>query len=272
MNSMAAWIWTDAGFSECDSVPLSDRGFRYGMSVFESLPIRKNKPLFLLPHYERLRHACSLSGFSTALPGFEEFEKLLRAISFDGFARIYVTAGDGEASARETIGRVLVFAEPRTPREKYADEAYKLVLNSDPCVPILGGLKTANYWANLIALQKARQRECDEALLFNIKGELVSACMANVFIIQNGKIKTPALSSGARPGVIREWVMRKRPVGQGRITEDDLGAADEIFLTSSWLGVMPVASLEGRNFPSRDTAAQLRVEYEREISEVPDSE
>src|ERR1700677_3675136 len=267
MNSMAAWIWTGDGFSECDSVPLTDRGFRYGMSVFESLPVRKNKPLFLLPHYERLRHACALSGFSTPLPGIEDFETLLRGISFDGFARIYVTAGDGDASARETTGRVLVFAEPRTPREKYADEAYKLALNPDPYVSILGGLKTANYWANLIALQKARQRGCNEALLFNVKGELVSACMANVFVIQNGKIKTPAISGGARAGVIREWVMRKRPVGQGRITEDDLGSADEIFLTSSWLGVMPVASVERRNLPTRDTAAQLRVEYEQEISE-----
>src|ERR1700733_15331241 len=111
MNSMAAWIWTDAGFSECDSVPLTDRGFRYGMSVFESLPIRGGRPLFLLPHYERLRHACAQTGFTTALPRFEEFETLLRGVSFDAFARIYVTAGDGDASAREANGRVFVFAE-----------------------------------------------------------------------------------------------------------------------------------------------------------------
>ena len=268
MNRTVAWIWSEEGFVSCDSVPLTDRGFRYGMSVFESLPVRKNKPLFLLPHYERLQYACAQTGFVTALPQFEDFEKLLRGISFDGFARIYVTAGDGEASAHVAGGRVLVFAEPRTPREIYADEAYKLALHPDPCAPILGGLKTANYWMNLIALQKARQRGCDEALLFNARGEMISACMANVFVVQKGKIKTPATASGARAGVIREWVMRKRPVGQSRITDDDLGAADEIFLTSSWLGVMPVTALEGRNLPSREVADQLRVEYQREITEV----
>jgi branched-subunit amino acid aminotransferase/4-amino-4-deoxychorismate lyase len=242
------------------------------MSVFESLPVRKHRPLFLLPHYQRLQHACAQTGFVTALPRLEEFETLLRGISFDGFARIYVTAGDGEAAAHAADGRILVFAEPRTPREIYAAEAYTLALNPDPCSPILGGLKTANYWMNLIALQKARQRACDEALLFNPGGEIISACMANVFVVHHGKIKTPATTSGARAGVIREWVMRKRPVSQGRITDDDLGTADEIFITSSWLGVMPVTALEGRNLPSREVAMQLRVEYGREISEVASGE
>lgn len=268
MNNTVAWIWSEEGFVPCEAVPVGDRGFRYGMSVFESLPVRKNAPLFLLPHYERLRHACAQTGFVASLPRLEDFESLLRGISFDAFARIYVTAGDGDVSAREPDGRVLVFAEPRSAREQYGDETYKLAAHSHPTVPLLGGLKTGNYWANLIALQNARQRGCDESLLFNTDGELISACMANVFVMLEGKIKTPAASTGARAGVIREWVMRKRPVSQGRITMDDLGHAGEIFLTSSWLGVMPVTALEGRDLPSFGTAEQLRVEYEREIGEV----
>ncbi len=266
MDNIAAWIWSDNGFVPCESLPLTDRAFRYGMSVFESLPVRNQVPLFLTPHYERLRQACAFSGFAAALPGFEDFEMLLRGISFDAFVRIYVTAGD--ASAREDNGRVLVVAEARTAREKYGEENYKLALHDGPHLPLLGGLKTANYWANLIALQKARARGCDEALLSGCDGALISACMANVFVVQNGRIKTPAAACGARAGVVREWVMRKRPVSQGRLTADELGHADEIFLTSSWLGVMPAASLEGRDLPSRDAAAQLRVEYDREIGEV----
>ena len=268
MNDIAAWVWSEEGFIPCDSVPLADRGFRYGMSVFESLSVRENKPLFLLPHYERLRQACAQTGFVTVLPKLEEFETLLRGVSFDAFARIYVTAGDGDASSHAANGRVLVFAEPRTAREKYGNDAFKLALHPDPFVPLLGGLKTANYWANLIALQKARQRGCDESLLFSTNGDMVSACMANVFVVTNGKIKTPATGTGARAGVVREWVMRKRPVAQGRITGDDLEQADEIFLTSSWLGVMPAGALEARDLPSREVAAQLRIEYEREIGEI----
>ncbi len=207
--------------------------------------------------------------FGNRAAAFEDFEKLLRGISFDGFARIYVTAGDGDVSTHATAMAVCLCLPSRAFCAKSTRMmAYKLARHREPHAPILGGLKTANYWANLIALQKARQRGCDESLLFNNGGELISASMANVFIVQGGKIKTPAATSGARTGVLREWVMRKRPVGQGRITEDDLGQVDEIFLTSSWLGVMPVTALEGRDLPSHEVAAQLRVEYEREISEV----
>ncbi|HWB59812.1 MAG TPA: aminotransferase class IV [Chthoniobacteraceae bacterium] len=265
MNNPTAWIWSGDEFAPCDSIPLTDRGFRYGMSVFESLPVRKNTPLFLPAHYERLRHACAQTGFVKVLPSLEDFDVLLRGISFDAFARIYVTAGDGSVSAQDAEGRVLVYAEPRTAREKYGDDAYKLVLHPAPVIPLLGGLKTANYWANLIALQKGRQRGCDESLLFNTNGDLVSACMANVFVVQEGRIKTPATDTGARAGVVREWVMRKRPVAQGRITPADLENAGEIFLTSSWLGVMPAASLEGRELPSREIADLLHIEYERDF-------
>ena len=53
--------------------------------------------------------------------------------------------------------------------------------------------------------------------------------------------------------------------------KDDLAAADEIFLTSSGLGVMPVSELEGRVLPSRATGGQLRVEYAREIDQITGS-
>jgi len=265
MNKATAWLWTGSRFSPCEGIPPTDRAFRYGMSVFESLPVRNRKPFFLPQHYERLQHACAKAEFAATLPPLEELDALLRGISFDAFARIHVTAGDGGPCAPGENPRVLVFAEPRAPDA--ADKNYKLALHPEPSLPLLGGLKTGNYWANLIALQTARERGCDEALLFNIEGALISACMANVFVIKDGKIKTPATDCGARAGVIREWVTGRRAIEEARIAREDVSAADEIFLTSSWLGVMPVASLEGRSLPSREVAAQLRVEYAREIGE-----
>jgi branched-subunit amino acid aminotransferase/4-amino-4-deoxychorismate lyase len=59
--------------------------------------------------------------------------------------------------------------------------------------------------------------------------------------------------------------MGRREVREARMGMSDLGTADEIFLTSSWLGVMPASSLEWRELPSREIATQLRVEYAREI-------
>lgn len=264
-----SWLWNGKEFTPCDTIPVADRGFRYGMAVFESLPVRQNTPFFLPQHYDRLHHACFTTGLETPLPPLVDLDALLRCIVFDAFVRIYVTAGDGGVAAGTKQGRVFVFVEPRSVEPSLLDDfVYKIAIHPDPHAPVFEGLKTANYWANIAALQCARKEKFDEALLFSAKGHLISACMANAFIVKRGKIRTPHTMRGARAGVVREWVLGRQMVEECRISREDLLAADEIFLTSSWLGVMPVASLEGRELSSRDVALQLRVEYEREISEV----
>jgi len=237
------------------------------MSVFESLPVRGGIPYFLAGHYERLRHACLQSGLETGLPEFEAFDALLRGIEFDGFARIYVTAGEGNVFAGTERGNVFVFVEPRNFDQASEHDGYRLARHREPHAPVFGGLKTANYWTNLLALQAARKQECDEALLFNNSDELISASMANVFVVQEGKIKTPAARCGARAGVVREWVMGRREVEECSLDENDLAGADGIFLTSSGIGVMPVVSLDGRILGSRDVALELRVEYGVRLAE-----
>lgn len=269
MNSQSktTWRWEGNRFVACDTVPVADRGFRYGMSVFESLPVRNGIPYFLAGHYERLRHACLQGGLATGLPEFEVFDTLLRSIEFDGFARIYVTAGEGDIFASTEQGSVFVFVEPRNFDQASEPDGYRLARHREAHAPVFGGLKTANYWANLLALQAARKQGCDEVLLFNNSGELISASMANVFVVLEGKIKTPGTRCGSRVGVVREWVMGRRGVEECSLGESDLAGADEIFLTSSGIGVMPVVSLDGRILGSRDVALELRVEYGARIAE-----
>jgi branched-subunit amino acid aminotransferase/4-amino-4-deoxychorismate lyase len=259
-----AWIWEPGGYQPCDSVPLSDRGFRYGMSVFESILLRAGQPVFLREHLSRLTQACARCGFKFDLRGLDSLENLLRGSVSDGLARIYVTAGDGGVSSPAEACRIFVFAEPRTPvaTDVYG-RGYNLALAKEPHQPVFGGLKTANYWANIAALNEARPK--NESMLFNADGELISACMANVFVVQNGEIKTPELSCGARNGVVREWVMQRRKVVECTLTVGDLAEAVGVFLTSSWIGVMPVASVEGRPMPANADADSLRVDYDKAI-------
>jgi branched-chain amino acid aminotransferase len=108
---------------------------------------------------------------------------------------------------------------------------------------------------------------CNETLLFTPAGHLISACMANVFVIIGGRVLTPDLSTGARAGVVREWVLRHVEAKKALITRADLAGAEEIFLTSSWLGVMPCASVDGRPLPERDVSARLLDLYRKVLDE-----
>ena len=118
-------------------------------------------------------------------------------------------------------------------------------------------MKTANYWFNCDALSHAYRRKLDETLLFNDRAELVSACTANVFLLRGDRLCTPARSSGCRPGVIREWVIARRKVEERRLRREDVVNADEIFLTNSWIGIMPVATVEGRPLGPRWVGPKL---------------
>ena len=262
-----AWQWQNGAFAPCDSVPITDRGFRYGMSVFESLRITRGRAEFFEPHFARLIQACFDRDFAVDGTALRATLALFEESKLSGFARIYVTAGDGAPSGPAAQPRLLVFIEDRPPPN--TDDPLEIGLHDESYQPPFGGLKTANYWFNADALAQARRKGLDETLLFNDRAELVSATTANVFLVIGDHIHTPRRSRGARPGVIREWVINRRKVQERRLRREDILAADEIFLTNSWIGIHPVATVEGRPLGPRSVGPRLAAELERHGSERP---
>jgi len=258
---MTSWLWNGESFERTDSLPLSDRGFRYGMALFESLRVWDGAVDFWAPHQQRLLSACADRDFPVDERSISAAEDLLAGAGENGFARIYVTAGDGGPSSPVTQPRIFVMLEPREPER---ETSWALAFHEDTYHPVFSGLKTANYWFNCDSLAQARARAADEALLFNDRAELVSACCANVFVVRDGQIYTPTRSSGCRNGVIREWVINRRKVVERRLRREDAVNADEIFLTNSWLGVMPIDTLEGRPLGLPAVGAKLAAELRPE--------
>ncbi len=258
-----AWMWTGAGFEPAEGVPVADRGFRYGMSVFESFPVRDGVGIFLDKHLDKLREACALTGLAAPAAALEACAEVLKQAG-NGFGRIYITGGDGGVTADFDACRVLVLVEARQPPGGGTyHRGYDLGIHEGGHVPLFGGAKTGNYWSNLRAFRKGVAARCNETLLFSPAGHLISACLANVFVVINGRVQTPDLSTGARAGVVREWVMQRVEVTETLITRAGLDAADELFLTSSWLGIMPVAFLENRPLKGWKVGAQLLEAYRR---------
>ncbi len=111
-------------------------------------------------------------------------------------------------------------------------------------------VKSLRYGMFADAYRKARAAGCDEALLINRQGHIFEASRANVFIISNGRLITPPLSSGCLNGIIRQQVLLAAkelnvPVQEQGITPAMLKNADRIFLTNSLNGLVP-ASLPNR--------------------------
>ena len=262
MSEFRAWTLVGEAFREGAAIPVTDRGFRYGMSVFETLAVRRGRILFLHEHLAALKIACAAAGFRT---GQTEALSALEGLS-DGMLRIYVTAGDGTTAGPTGESRTFAFFEPgEFPRPAEVSRGARTAISRVPSVPVLGGWKTGNYWAHLQAFAEARENGFDEALVLNIEGAVISASMANVFFVFGEMLRTPAVSVGARRGVLRAWIKQMTHVEECLLLLDELKEADECFLTSSRLGVMPVAEIEGRRLPSRNRGEALAALYREKI-------
>jgi branched-subunit amino acid aminotransferase/4-amino-4-deoxychorismate lyase len=85
---MNSWLWIGDRFEPCAAVPLTDRGFRYGMSVFESLRVNRGEPEFFEPHLTRLLTACADRGFAITERALRAAAEVLQSHAASGFARL----------------------------------------------------------------------------------------------------------------------------------------------------------------------------------------
>ncbi|MGC3990299.1 MAG: aminotransferase class IV [Chthoniobacteraceae bacterium] len=259
-----AWAWSEGGYLPCESVPVTDVGFRLGYSAFETMAVREGVPLFLQEHLSRLVSTAGFLGLSCDAAALEagKIRSLLAGLS--GMARLYITGGD-ELSLK--ISRVYLLLENRPfPIEESYRKGWKLRTQEGLHWSLFGGRKTGSYAAQVkVNLESHLKYHVDEALLFNEKEELVSAAFSNVFFIRGDIISTPPIASGARDGVIREWLMNRFTVREEVIHRYSMNQVDELFLTNSRIGIMGACELDGRSL-AMDRSLAIYREYVSSIS------
>ena len=111
-------------------------------------------------------------------------------------------------------------------------------------------LKTLSYLDNVLARGAGLRAGADEALMLNTAGEVACAAAANIFWVEDQTLCTPALECGVLDGIVRAQVLRAAP-GLGLVAREvragpERLAGRSVFLTSSLIGLRPVATLDGR--------------------------
>lgn len=249
---MSAWRFQSGVWEPCGGVPLDDRGFRYGMSVFETIAVHRGRAIFLEAHLERLARAAHSVGWGGGVvPGIPH--ACVENPGSTGVVRLYVTAGAGRAGDAFCGSTYALFEQCEVGTDF---PAMRAASSAAPYLPRPGGWKTGNYWRNVDALAEAQATGAEEVLLFNPSGCLVCAGMANVFLEIGGVWKTPALETGARDGVVRAWVTGQMPVVETLLAADDVARSTACFLTNSRIGVRAVSEIDGRPLHSEAAALQ----------------
>jgi branched-subunit amino acid aminotransferase/4-amino-4-deoxychorismate lyase len=113
----------------------------------------------------------------------------------------------------------------------------------------LCGHKTTNYFARLLALRKAHEKQAAESIWFTTDNRLAEGCISNVFIVKDSILLTPPLTTPVLNGIARRTVCeiaieQRIELKEKDLTVEDLLAADEIFITNVIMMAMPVSSVE----------------------------
>ena len=238
------------------SLSASDRGLAYGDGVFETIAVIDHQPVLLEPHLLRLFRGLVQLRFEV-VPERNRLQQDIEALAQTvtrGVIKVIVTRGEGgrgytpPAHGEPTV--VLSQHDwPVYPSDYWQQGIDVLVCGTRLAQqPTLAGSKHLNRLEQVLASQEYAQAQCPEGLMLDTKDQLVCATKSNVFLVKGKSLLTPKLDQCGIQGVMRNTVMDLAKkfgfaVSEQRLTMAQLQQADEVFLTSSIMGIWPVANV-----------------------------
>ena len=245
-------------------VPALDRGFLYGDSVYEVLWWHCGALIQAHDHFARLVESGRRIYLDLSGPPSHWEAAIRDAVSSSGtlpaedaYVRLVVTRGAGPIGLPFGPGltptTVVVVAPAHRPTadDRRRGLAVALVDRLRVSVKALDpGAKTGNYMNNLLALHEARQRGAEDGVLMNDRGEVTEGTTSNVYVVERGRLSTPPIAAGILKGTTRTRILdlcskNAIPAGERTLLPQDLLAAEEVFLSSSVRGVIPVTTIDG---------------------------
>ncbi len=244
-------------------IPVMDRGFLYGDSIYEVFRTYDGVPLFYDEHWARFENSAALIHMQLGLTK-EQMEQEIRqtvlmtnAAEFrrDVYVRFVMTRGEGPIDlfpipALETR-YVILITELHDWRPEFYSQGVRLAIpevlrNSTNALD--PNIKGGNYLNNILGVMQARALGADDCVMLNAAGLVTESSSSNVFFVIDDRIVTPAETVGNLRGLTKTAIhqaCRERDLltAERDIAAEELVGATECFITSATREVMPVIGL-----------------------------
>lgn len=246
-----------------------NRGLRFGDGLFETLKCSKGQLLMADEHFARLWKGMQVLQFQ--VPKLfspdtlqEEISALLKKNGHQQSARIRVTVYRGDGGLFDAVNHIPnhIIQSWELPETNGQWNSNGLVLGIYDEVKkspdILSNLKHNNYLSGVMAALYAKAQKWNDAIILNTAGRICETTIANIFLIRDGIVSTPALAEGCVAGVFRKLLLRELAsqdikVMEKEIDQDELMQADEIFLTNAIYNIRWVQGIGGKVYDNRLT-------------------
>ena len=252
-------------------IDVLDRGLHYGDGLFETIACRAGCARFVDLHLQRLAEGCARLGIHYQnFPALAAQIRTVAALQPACIIKLILTRGSatarGYAAQGDEVART-VLLQYRWPAEE--PNCWELGIAARSAHgrlgdnPALAGLKHLNRLEQILIRGEWTDPQIHEALVFSSSGWLVSGTMSNVFLVRDGRIMTPAITTAGVRGVMRRVVMGEAQRRGLEVSEMALDAAavekcEEIFVTNARIGIWPVRALDGRTRAVGPVTRQLQ--------------
>lgn len=282
---LSKYVWFDGKFVTLDKakVPITTHAIHYGTSIFEGIRAYWNgKNLFVFrleEHVKRFRRSGQFYNISLNFSDKEISDAIIgickkNKIKNSCYIRPFYFIGDYGINLHVTEKaptNVAIISFPFgdlfnkngitagvVSWRKFSDM-------STPTQAKMGG----NYLNSIIATQEAKRKGYEEAILLDHKGNVSEAPGENIFIVREGQLITPTLSSSALEGITRDSIIKigkdlDFEVLEKFVTKSELISSDEIFLTGTAAEITPIISMNGKkigNGKPGDITKKMMDEY-----------
>ena len=244
-------------------VPVLDRGFLYGDSIYEVFRTYDGVPLFYDEHWARLENSARLTRMRIdfSLPELTDAIRATVAATgapqsrTDVYVRYTVTRGDGPVDLfpspdLKTRRVIIVRAVPSWGAHLYAHGVRAAIAQTlrNPSRALDPNIKGGNYLNNVLGVMDARAVGADDCIMLNEAGFVTEASNSNVFFVIDGQLVTPSQTAANLRGLTKAAIheachTRGLETAEAEIAAADLVRATECFVSSATREVMPVASL-----------------------------
>ncbi|WP_316785439.1 aminotransferase class IV [Pedobacter frigiditerrae] len=239
--------------SEQAVIKASNRGFKFGDGLFESMRMCNGKLQFAEQHADRLKagmKALKMEGHALLDEYFlrQKTAELLKKNKLNGNVRFRLSIyRDGEGlytPQSNKVGYLLESIPLEQPQYELNQKGLIIDVYDDLTKQIdkLANFKTSNALLYVMAGLFQKQHRLDEAMILNQNGFLCESTSSNIFVVYQNQIYTPALSEGCVAGVMRSVVlklakMHNLPLIEAQINPDILNEAEEVFVTNATSGI-----------------------------------